>query len=242
MNPPESERRPYRTVARVRTDFPSKFGVPRQAGMVPELLARVVLEPDLRAPAWIRGIEGFSHLWLVWEFSLSTGAPSSTVRPPRLRGSRMGVFATRAPLRPNPIGLSSVRLEAVELDCPDGPVLLVSGVDLVDGTPVLDIKPYIPLDCHPDATSGFIGEHPEPEIHVEISDELLVVVPPRHREALLGVLRADPRPTQMHNPGRVYGLPFAGLDVRFRFDGSTVEVVAITPLQPDAQAEWPGYR
>ncbi|GAA1394362.1 tRNA (N6-threonylcarbamoyladenosine(37)-N6)-methyltransferase TrmO [Luteococcus peritonei] len=237
-----TDRAPYRTIARVRTDFPSKFGVPRQAGMVPELSARVVFEPDFRDPAWIRGIEGFSHLWLVWEFSLSTGATSSTVRPPRLRGARMGVFATRAPLRPNPIGLSSVRLESVETDGPEGPVLVVSGADLVDRTPVLDLKPYIPLDCHPEATSGFIGQHPEPEIHVEVDEQLLAVVPPAHRQALLGVLRADPRPTQMHNPERVYGLPFAGLDVRFRFDGSLLQVVSITPLEADAEAAWPGYR
>lgn len=237
-----AEREPYRTIARVRTDFPSKFGVPRQAGMVPELTARVVLEPDFRDPAWIRGIEGFSHLWLVWEFSLSTGAHSSTVRPPRLRGARMGVFATRAPLRPNPIGLSSVRLERVEGYGPEAPVLVVSGADLVDGTPVLDIKPYIPLDCHPDATSGFIGEHPEPEIQVVVTDEQLAAVPQQHRAALLGVLRADPRPTQLHNPERVYGLPFAGLDVRFRFDGRLLTVVSIGPLDPRADARWPGYR
>lgn len=238
-----TERAPYRTIATVRTGFPSKFGVPRQAGMVPELLARVVFEPDFRNPDAVRGLDGFSHLWLVWEFSLSLRDDwSPTVRPPRLRGERLGVFATRSPFRPNPIGLSSVRLERIEHDDELGPVLVVTGADLVDGTPVLDVKPYIPLDAHPEATSGFIGSHPEPEVTVVVPDELLARVPAEHRQALLGVLAHDPRPVHLHDATRVFGLPFAGLDVRFRFDGTTLEVVDVQPLSPDADNPWPGYR
>lgn len=239
---PRSERAAYRTVATIRSDFASKFGVPRQAGMVPELEAGVVFEPEFRNPDAVRGLAGFSHLWLIWEFDLTTASSSSLVRPPRLRGQRLGVFATRAPVRPNPIGLSSVRLERVEQDGPEAPVLVVRGADLVDGTPILDIKPYIPLDCHPEATGGFIETHPEPEITVDISDEQLAAVPADRREALLGVLRSDPRPVVLHNPDRVYGLPFAGLDVRFRFDGTVVRVQSISPLDPSNAPDWPGYR
>ena len=239
----EPERAPYRTVATIRTDFPSKFGVPRQAGLVPELLARVVFEHDFRNPDAVRGLDGFSHLWLVWEFSLSLRADwSPTVRPPRLRGERVGVFATRSPFRPNPIGLSSVRLERIDMDEELGPVLVVSGADLVDGTPILDIKPYIPFDQHPDATSGFIDEHPKPDIDVHIDEDLLARVPAEHRDALLGVLARDPRPVHLHDGSRVFGLPFAGMDVRFRFDGLVVEVLDVQPLDPDADSRWPGYR
>lgn len=237
-------RAPYRTIATIRSDFPSKFGVPRQAGLVPELLARVVFEPEFRSRDAVRGLDGFSHLWLVWEFNLSLREQwSPTVRPPRLGGNdRLGVFATRSPFRPNPIGLSSVRLDAVELDGEQAPTLLVSGADLVDGTPVLDVKPYIPLDSHPDATSGFIGENPEPWFQVSCPDELLARVPQAQRAALLGVLARDPRPRFLDAPDRVYGLPFAGLDVRFTIAGRTVSVVDVQPLTPDGDAPWPGYR
>lgn len=231
------------TIARVHTDFPSKFGVPRQSGLVPELEARVVFEPEFRSMDAVRGIEGFSHLWLVWEFSLSVRPGwTPTVRPPRLRGQRLGVFATRSPFRPNPIGLSSVELVRVDLECDDAPVLVVRGADLVDQTPVLDIKPYVPTDQHPDARFGFVAENPEPEISVEVSEDLLARVPEHLRAALLGVLARDPRPTHLHDPERVYGLPFAGLDVRFRFDGRVLQVLDIAPLTPDADASWPGYR
>ncbi|MGO4956971.1 tRNA (N6-threonylcarbamoyladenosine(37)-N6)-methyltransferase TrmO [Luteococcus sp. Sow4_B9] len=243
---PTPERPAYRTIARIRSDFPSKFGVPRQSGLVPELLARVVFEPAFRSVDAVRGIDGFSHLWLLWEFdkSISSGRDwSPTVRPPRLGGhDRLGVFATRSPFRPNPIGLSSVRLVRVESDGDDAPALVVSGADLVDGTPLLDVKPYIPYDVHPEATSGFIGENPETWYAVDIPDELLARVPEGKREALLGVLAHDPRPRFMDDPGRVFGLPFAGLDVRFRIDATTVHVVDVQPLDPDAAAAWPGYR
>lgn len=237
------ERAPYRTIARVHTDFPSKFGVPRQSGLVPELEARVVFETEFRSLDAVRGLDGFSHLWLLWEFSLSVRQDwSPTVRPPRLRGERVGVFATRSPFRPNPIGLSSVELVRIETDGPLAPVLVVRGADLVDGTPLLDIKPYIPFDAHPDARGGFVDEHPEPDIEVVVPDELLARVPMQHRAALVGVLARDPRPTHLHDPDRVFGLPFAGLDVRFRFDGLRLEVVDITPLAPEQDAPWPGYR
>lgn len=243
MSDDHAARGPYVTVARVRSDFPSKFGVPRQAGMVPALESRVVFEHEFRSPDAVRGLEGFSHLWLLWEFNLSKRRTwSPTVRPPRLRGRRLGVFATRSPFRPNPIGLSSVELVRVELDGPEAPVLVVRGADLVDGTPVLDIKPYIPLDAHADATSGFIGECPEPEVTVVVTDELMDRVPEELREALLGVLAHDPRPVHLDDPDRVFGLPFAGLDVRFRFDGCLLVVVDVQPLTSDPAAEWPGYR
>lgn len=243
--------RDYRTIARLHSDFPSKFGVPRQSGLVPELLARVVFEPEFRSVDAVRGIEGFSHLWLIWEFSLSTRSgrsegPSTqwtpTVRPPRLRGERMGVFATRSPFRPNPIGLSSVALDHVELDGPDAPVLFVRGADLVDGTPILDIKPYLHFDSHTEAVSGFVDDRPEPEVEVQCPDELLARLPVELRPALLGVLARDPRPSHLHDPDRIFGLPFAGFDVRFSFDGRTLVVHEIRPLRADAQAPWPGYR
>ena len=218
-------------IAHIRSDFPTKFGVPRQAGLVEALRAAVVFEPPCRVPEALRGIEGFSHLWLIWEFSQNRREGwSPTVRPPRLGGNkRLGVFATRSPFRPNPIGLSCVRLEGVELDTPEGPVLHVSGADLVDGTPILDIKPYIPYaDCHPEAAGGFAGTAPEGKLTVEIPSHLLERVPPDRREALEGVLAQDPRPSYQDDPGRVYGFGFAGLEVRFTVKDGTLTVVDIT--------------
>ena len=218
-------------IAHIRSDFPTKFGVPRQAGLVEALQAAVVFEPPCRVPEALRGIEGFSHLWLIWEFSQNRREGwSPTVRPPRLGGNkRLGVFATRSPFRPNPIGLSCVRLEGVELDTPEGPVLHVSGADLVDGTPILDIKPYIPYaDCHPEAAGGFAGTAPEGELTVEIPSRLLERVPPDRREALEGVLAQDPRPSYQDDPERVYGFGFAGLEVRFTVKDGTLTVVDIT--------------
>lgn len=216
-------------VAHIRSDFPGKFGVPRQAGLVGELRAAVVFEPPFRAPEALRGIDGFSHLWLIWEFSENRGKGwSPTVRPPRLGGNaRMGVFATRSPFRPNPIGLSCVKLERVGLDAPDGPVLVVSGADLVDGTPILDIKPYIPYaDCHPEAAGGF-APAPEPPLAVDIPPGLLERVPEGRRAALLGVLAQDPRPHYQDDPRRVYGFGFAGLEVRFTVADGVLTVADI---------------
>lgn len=219
-------------IAHIRTDFASKFGVPRQAGLVEQLRAVVVLEPPYRAAEALRGIEGFSHLWLIWEFSENRDRGwSPTVRPPRLGGNRrLGVFATRSPFRPNPIGLSCVGLEGVEWDTVQGPVLRVSGADLMDGTPILDIKPYIPYaDCHPEAVGGFAGDAPEGGLTVECPPELLARVPGGSRAALLGVLAQDPRPSYQDNPGRVYGFGFAGLEVRFAVREGVLTVTDIGP-------------
>ena len=205
-------------VAHIRSDFSSKFGAPRQAGLVEELRSAVVFEPPYRIAEALRGIEGFSHLWLIWEFSENRGkAWSPTVRPPRLGGNRrLGVFATRSPFRPNPIGLSCVKLEGVDWDTPEGPVLRVAGGDLVDGTPIFDIKPYIPYaDCRPEATGGFAGAAPEETLAVEFPPGLLERVPGDRRAALTGVLAQDPRPPYQNDPDRVYGFGFAGLEVRF---------------------------
>ncbi len=217
-------------IAHIRSDFPTKFGVPRQAGLGEELRAAAVFEPPYRVPEALRGIDGFSHLWLIWEFSQNKrGGWSPTVRPPRLGGNvRMGVFATRSPFRPNPIGLSCVRLERVELDTSDGPVLHISGADLVDGTPIFDIKPYIPYaDCHSEAAGGFAGTAPEGALTVDIPPRLLERVPPDRREALTGVLAQDPRPSYQDDPRRVYGFGFAGLEVRFTVENGVLTVVDI---------------
>ena len=218
-------------IASIRSEFPTKFGVPRQAGLVEGLRAAVVFEPPYRVAEALRGIEGFSHLWLIWEFSENrrTGW-SPTVRPPRLGGNRrLGVFATRSPFRPNPLGLSCVKLEQVELSGPDGPVLWVSGADLVDGTPILDIKPYLPYaDCRPEAVGGFAGEAPEGRLTVDFPWSLLSRVPEERREALMGVLAQDPRPPYQDDPARMYGFGFAGLEVRFRVEGGILTVVDVT--------------
>ena len=219
-------------IAHIRSDFATKFGVPRQAGLVEELRAAVVFESPYRVPEALRGIEGFSHLWLIWEFSQARREGwSPTVRPPRLGGNqRVGVFATRSPFRPNPIGLSCVGLVGVELDTAQGPLLHVSGADLVDGTPILDIKPYIPYaDCHPEAVGGFAGDAPEGWLAVECPPELLTRVPEGSRAALLGVLAQDPRPSYQDNPGRVYGFGFAGLEVRFAVREGVLTVTDIGP-------------
>ena len=221
------------TIARVRTDFSSKFGVPRQSGLVDALEAAVVFEPPYRNPDALRGLEGFSHIWLIWAFdqSLRQGW-SPTVRPPRLGGNvRMGVFATRSPFRPNPIGLSSVRLEQIELHPELGPLLHVTGADLMDGTPILDIKPYVPYaDSHPEAAGGFAGPDGGPTLEVLVPEELLSRVPPDKREALLGVLSHDPRPPYQQDPDRVYGLDFAGLNIRFSVRDQILTVRALRPL------------
>jgi tRNA-Thr(GGU) m(6)t(6)A37 methyltransferase TsaA len=227
---------PMRAIARISSQFPTKFGVPRQAGLVPELRARVVFEPEFRNPDALRGLEGFSHLWLIWVFSASAREGwSPTVRPPRLGGNeRMGVFATRSPFRPNPIGLSAVRLESVETDPALGPVLNVRGADLMDGTPILDIKPYVPYaDAVPGASEGF-ARAPGAALPVVFPPELLARVPEALRPALTGVLAQDPRPRYQHDPDRVYGFAFAGLEIRFRADGDAITVCAVEPgLAPD---------
>ncbi len=221
---------PMHVIATIRSDFPTKFGIPRQSGLVEALKATVVFEPKYRNPDALRGLEEFSHLWLIWQFSQAVRETwSPTVRPPRLGGNtRMGVFATRSPFRPNPIGLSCVRLEAIEKDPALGHVLVVSGADLMDGTPILDIKPYLPYaDSHPEALGGFAGSAGGRVLAVECPPELLERVPADKREALLGVLSRDPRPSYQHDPDRVYGMAFAGVEVRFSVDGDVLRVRSV---------------
>lgn len=226
------------TIAHAHSDFPAKFGIPRQAGLVPGLMARIVFEPEFRNPDAVRGLEGFSHLWLIWQFSATAdGGWSPTVRPPRLGGeARMGVFATRSPFRPNPIGLSSVRLLGIDLDARLGPVLRVGGADLMNRTPIYDIKPYVAADQHPDAEFGFSTVNPDYRLQVLIGDAQLACVPPHLREALLGVLAEDPRPAYQDDPQRVYGVGFAGLNVKFTVADGQLTVVRVEPTccTPDA--------
>ena len=218
----------FNIIARIHSDFPTKFGIPRQSALVPELKSRIVFEPEYRDENALRGIEQFTHLWLIWNFSESKGW-SPTVRPPRLGGNtRLGVFATRSPFRPNPIGLSSVRLEGVERDPKLGPVLLVSCADLMDGTPILDIKPYIPYaDSHPEASDGFTAQTIQHHLEVDFPAELLDRVPVDKRTALTGVLAQDPRPSYQDDPERIYGFPFAGMELRFRVEGNQLTVVDV---------------
>ena len=218
-----------KVIARIHSDFPEKFGIPRQSGLVPALRAKIVFEPEYRNPDALRGIEGFSHLWLIWQFSAAVRDTwSPTVRPPRLGGNeRMGVFATRSPFRPNAVGLSCVKLEGVAQEDGLGSVLIVSGADLMDGTPIYDIKPYLPYaDAHPEARGGFAPAAKE-TIRVECAPELLESVPERQRAALLGVLAQDPRPQYQDDPARVYGMSFGGWDVKFRVRSGTLEVVSL---------------
>ena len=220
-------------IGHIRTDFPSKFGIPRQSGLIETLKGKIILEPEYRNPQVYKGIEQFSHIWLLWEFSEAQKEHwSATVKPPRLGGkTRMGVFATRAPFRPNNIGLSCVKLDRVEMDEKDDPVLWVAGVDLLDGTPIYDIKPYIPLtDCHPEASEGYTKETKIHELKVEFPEELLNQYPEEKRQAVLGILAQDPRPTYFQDPERVYGVPFAGFDVKFKVDGDTLVVCGLERL------------
>ena len=217
-------------IAHIRSDFAEKFGVPRQSGLVEELEADIVFEPAYQNPDALRGLEDFSHIWLIWVFDRAIRDTwSPTVRPPRLGGNtRMGVFATRSPFRPNPLGLSSVRLEAIEHRPEVGPVLIVRGADLMDGTPIYDIKPYIPYaDCHPDAAEGFTGQTRSHHLQVAFQPELLAQVPQADRTALTGVLANDPRPSYQHDPQRVYGMEFGPLEVHFTVDGELLTVTGV---------------
>ena len=218
------------TIARMRSDFATKFGIPRQAGLVEELRSTIVFEPEFRNPEALRGIEDFSHLWIIWQFSEAVRAGwSPTVRPPRLGGNtRMGVFATRSPFRPNNLGLSCVKLLGVEHTKEFGTVLHVGGADLMDGTPIFDIKPYIPYgDAHPDAKGGFTDTAGDFLLTVDFPEALISRLPEEKRSAAIGVLSHDPRPSYQKNPGRVYGLTFAGHNIRFTVDGSTLTVIGV---------------
>lgn len=225
-------------IARIHTDFPTKFGVPRQSGLAAALESTVVFEPEFRNPDALRGIEDFSHIWLIWQFhkALRDGW-SPTVLPPKLGGkTRVGVFATRSPFRPNSIGLSCVRLTCVEPHTKDGPVLHVAGADLVDGTPIFDIKPYLPYaDCHPEAVDGFDGRRVGDALTVVFPPELAAMIPPEKREGLRQALACGPVPGYQHDPTRRYGFNFSGLDVRFTIDGDTLTVVEVVPLDAEGQ-------
>lgn len=224
-----------KVIARIHTDFPEKFGIPRQSGLVEALRAEIVFEPEYRNPDALRGLEGFSHLWLIWEFSQAVRKDwSPTVRPPRLGGNaRMGVFATRSPFRPNPIGLSSVRLDRVEPHTPSGPILHVSGADLLNETPIFDIKPYLPYaDAHPNAQGGWTGGEADALLEVHCAPELLRSFSADRQAALLGVLANDPRPHYQSDADRVYGLRFGGSNVRFIVKDRTLTVLEITPEPP----------
>ena len=220
-----------RPIARMRSDFATKFGIPRQSGLVEELKSTIVFEPEFRNADALRGIEDFSHLWIIWQFSEAVRQDwSPTVRPPRLGGNtRMGVFATRSPFRPNNLGLSCVRLLGVE-QADQGTVLHVGGADLMDGTPIFDIKPYIPYaDCQMDATGGFTDSAGDFLLEVVFPEELKAVLPEDKRQAAVQVLSHDPRPSYQRKPDRVYGLTFAGFDIRFRVSGDKLTVLEVNP-------------
>lgn len=234
---PETERREtemkIKEIGHIQTDFPEKFGVPRQSGLVEGLVGRIVFQPEYRMKEAFRGLEGFSHIWIIWEFSEVEEGSSwhPTVRPPVLGGNkRMGVFATRSPFRPNRIGLSSVKLERVDYDAEDGPVLYVSGIDMVDGTPVLDIKPYIAYaDSHPDAEDGFLGQASRKKLKVIFPEE----TDNKKLQVLKEVLEQGPLPAYANDPERIYGMSFAGMDVKFSVDGDVLTVRTITDQEPE---------
>ena len=238
----------FRVIARHRCGFATKFGVPRQSGLIPGLRSTVVFEPEFRVADALRGLEGFSHIWLVWAFSETAGPEredseadgalpwSPTVRPPRLGGNaRIGVFATRSPFRPNPVALSCVRLEGV-VSTTEGPVLRILGADLMDGTPILDIKPYVPYaDCIPDAQGGFAATAPEQRLRIVFSDDAARLLPPAERDTLASILAADPRPAYhaaRPTPSRAHGFVFNGREIRFRVDGDTLTVLSVLSANP----------
>ena len=222
-----------KVIARMRSDFPSKFGIPRQSGLVESLRSTIVFEPEFRDPSALTGIQDFTHLWIIWQFSEAVREEwSPTVRPPRLGGNtRMGVFATRSPFRPNALGLSCVKLIGIEKTEHLGTVLHVSGADLMDGTPIYDIKPYIPYsDAHPDAGGGFTDTAGDFLLDVDFPDQLLAYLPEDKRQAAIGVLSHDPRPSYQRKADRIYGLSFAGFDIRFSVEDNTLHVKEVTKL------------
>lgn len=224
---------PMKIIARMHSDFPSKFGIPRQSGLVGSLRSTIVFEPEFRNPDAVRGLDEFSHIWLIWQFSESVRENwTATVRPPRLGGDvRKGVFATRSPFRPNAIGLSSVRLERIEFHPELGPILHVGGADLLDGTPIFDIKPYLPFsDSHPDAVGGFADQFREYALHVDFPVDLLELIPEGRRQTVMEVLSQDPRPPYQSDPERIYGMAFGGFDIRFTVRDDTLTVVQVQTL------------
>ena len=224
----------FHIIAYIENDFTAKFAIPRQSGLVDSVISRIVFTPEYRNEIALRGIEGYSHLWLLWVFSQAIREHwSPTVLPPRLGGkTRMGVFATRSPFRPNPIGLSSVRLHGIDLHSPDGPVLYVAGADLMDGTPILDIKPYLAYtDSHPDAKGGFSDPVRDYALEVQFPPALLAQVPEHLRESAVAILAQDPRPSYQHDPERIYGAAFGGWDFRFQVRDNVLTVVEVEKLR-----------
>lgn len=224
-------------IAKIHTEFPDKFGIPRQSGLVPSLRGEIVFEPEFRSMDAIRGLEEFSHIWLLWEFSQAKrDGYALTVTPPRLGGKvRKGVFATRAPYRPNSIGLSSVKLEDIYLDETRGPVLVVFGADLLDGTPIYDIKPYLPYtDSHPEAQGSFAEEHKEDKISVIFPENLMRKLPESLRDSALEVLKQDPRAAYNKKPDYVYGMSFGGYDIRFTVQDSVLTVQGVVEITEEA--------
>ncbi|MCR4814897.1 MAG: tRNA (N6-threonylcarbamoyladenosine(37)-N6)-methyltransferase TrmO [Lachnospiraceae bacterium] len=221
-----------KTIARIKTDFPEKFGIPRQSSRIYDLKGEIVFSPEYRNPDAVKGLDGFDYLWLLWKFDVPEKANfTATVRPPRLGGNiRMGVFATRSPFRPNPIGLSCVRLDSVEYT-PDGPVLKVSGVDMKDGTEIYDIKPYLPsYDSHPEAREGFAKESLNHRLEVDIPDSLLSRFPEEKRTGILAILADDPRPSYQDDPERIYGVSYSGFNIRFKVKSETLTVTDVLPI------------
>ncbi len=225
-----AEQYAMKVIAHIRTDFPSKFGIPRQSGLVPETRGTIVFAPEYRNPDALRGLDGYSHLWLIWQFSQAQRDDwSPMVRPPRLGGNtKMGVFATRSPYRPNAIGLSSVELRGVEYDTPQGAVIHVAGADLIDGTPIFDIKPYLAFtDAHPDAKGGFADTQVGYALEVDFPPDLLAQIDEADRAAVLALLAGDPRPSYQDDPARVYGMPYGRYDVQFRVEAGRVIVTEV---------------
>lgn len=228
---------PMKIIAKIHTEFTEKFGIPRQSGLVEELEGTIIFEPEYRNPDALRGLDGFSHLWLIWQFSESVRENwSPTVRPPRLGGNeRMGVFATRSPFRPNEIGLSCVKIKKIEKTKQWGPVIIVSGADLLDGTPIYDIKPYIPhVDCKPEAKAGFSAKNEDYRLAVEIPEEQLQKIPVEKRKAVRGILAEDPRPAYQTNQERIYGLNFYGYEIQFTVIDKKLIVKDISRCQKNA--------
>ena len=219
-----------KVIAHIHSDFPTKFGIPRQSGLVESLKAKIVFEPEFRNSDALRGMDEYSHLWLIWEFSeAKRDTWSPTVRPPRLGGNkRMGVFATRSPFRPNPIGLSCVKLEAIDFATENGPVIIVSGADLLDGTPIYDIKPYLPFaDSRLDAIGGFADTVKGDQLQVQCSEEVMLQIPKQHRQAVIDILAQDPRPHYQQDPTRIYGMEYANMEIKFRVEDTTLVVCEV---------------
>ncbi len=219
-------------IAHIKNDFTSKFGIPRQSGLVPEMMSQIIFEPEFRNPDAIRGLDDFSHLWLIWNFSQSKPTESLTVRPPRLGGNkRMGVFATRSPFRPNPIGLSCVKIEKIEIDADLGPVISVLSADLMDGTPIYDIKPYIPYaDCIPNAVGGFADNVKEYRLNVNMPSDICGDIDEKFKSALYEILANDPRPSYQNEPERIYSFEFGGYKIRFKADEKNLTLTELKKL------------